>query len=78
MLTTNKIQPKELKESKLRVIKADDVKVKEFDFTPREYPGVSKQETRRLNIGMITSHDYEEKLKPYLRRSKPRGRKKKK
>ena len=75
MLNTNKIQPKELKESKLRVIKADDVKVKEFDFTPREYPGVNKQETRRPNIGMITSHDYEEKLRPFTKKTK--GRKKK-
>jgi len=86
MLTTNKIQPKVdhskdkyLKEKDgvitstipLTVLKSSDVKVKEFDFKPKEYPGVDRRETRDLSgAGMLTTHDYEEKLKPFLKKKK--------
>jgi len=72
MLTTNKIKLKEGPgEAKLNIIKSSDVKVKEFDFTPKEYPGVDRRETRDLSgAGMLTTHDYEEKLKPFLKKKK--------
>ena len=78
MLMTNKIKLKEEPgETKLTVLKSSDVKIKEFDFTPKEYPGVDRRETRDLSgVGMLSTHNYEEKLKPFLKKSK-KGRKKK-
>ena len=65
MITTNKTQPKfeEGEPKKLKILTTDKVKLKEFNFTPREIPGVIKRQTRKVEGGMLTTSDYEDRLK---------------
>lgn len=78
MITTNKIKPKKTDDSdkKLNVIKSQDVKIPEFDLTPRDFPGVNTQETRKFKSGLIKTGSVKEDIKKLSIKKKP-GRKKK-
>ena len=65
MITTNKTQPKfeDGEPKKLKILTTDKVKPREFSFMPREIPGVIKRQTRKVTGGMLTTSDYEDRLK---------------
>lgn len=63
MISTNKTQPvaAQGEPAKLKVLTTNKLTPRAFSFTPREYPGVDKRQTRKVEGGMLTAIDMEER-----------------
>lgn len=63
MISTNKTQPAAAQgePAKLKVLTTNKLTLRTFSFTPREYPGIDKRQTRKVKGGMLTTIDMEER-----------------